>query len=281
MIKKLLFLFLFPLFAFAEQEKPIVLVTISPYAYFTERIAGDTVQVQVLVPPEMNVHIYEPSPKLVQTSGNAKVWFRIDEPFEQRIVKAFRERNPKMALVNLQEGIDLIEEKNLIRSACGHYHGGKDLHTWASPKIALQQSEMIAKTLIELFPEQKELYQKNFNALAADLKALDQELSSMLLPFKGEAILISHPSLGYFCRDYGLLQLSVECEGKDPRPKDVEQILSMANVYHVRSVFLQNGFNNQGAQYFAAKLHLHIYRIDPYARDYLNNMRQIAEYIAK
>ncbi len=281
MIKKLLFLFLFPILAFAQPEKPTVLVTIAPYAYFAERIAGGTVHIQTLVPPESNVHIYEPSPKLVQVSGQAQVWFRIDEPFEQKIVKAFQERNKKMRIVNLQEGVALINEENLIRASCGHYHGGKDLHTWASPKIALQQSQVIANTLIELFPEQKELYQKNFDALAADLKELDQDLSAMLTPFKGEAILISHPSLGYFCRDYGLLQLSVECEGKDPRPKDVEQILSLANVYHVRSVLIQAGFNNQGAQFFAAKLHLHIYRIDPYAKDYLNNMRKIAEYIAR
>jgi len=281
MIKKLLFLLLFPIFAFAAADKPSVLVTIPPYAYFTERIAGDTVKIVTLVPPEMNIHIYEPSPKLVQSSGEAKVWFRIEEPFEEKIVKAFQERNPKMKIVNLQKGVELIDDKNLIRSACGHFHGGKDLHTWASPRIALQQSEVIAKTLAELFPKNRELYEKNFEALAKDLKELDQELTQMLAPFKGDAILISHPSLGYFCKDYGLLQMSVECEGKDPRPKDVEEILSLANVYHVRSVLIQTGFNNQGAQFFAAKLHLHIYQIDPYSRDYLNNMRKIAEYIAR
>lgn len=281
MIKKLFFLLLFPLFAFAQAEKPIVLVTIAPYAYFVERIAGTTVQIETLVPPEMNVHIYEPSPKLVQTSGNAKVWFRIDEPFEKKIVKAFQERNPKMQILNLQEGVDLLNEENLIRASCGHYHGGKDLHTWASPKIALQQSQAIADILIKLFPERKDLYQANFDRLATDLTQLDQDLTSMLSPLKGEAILISHPSLGYFCRDYGLIQLSVECEGKDPRPKDVEQILSFAKVYHVRCVLIQTGFNNQGAQFFSARLKLPMYRIDPYAKDYLNNMRNIAGYIAK
>ena len=160
MIKKLLFLFLFPILAFAQPEKPTALVTVAPYAYFAERIAGERVQIQTLVPPEMNIHIYEPSPKLVQVSGQAQVWFRIDEPFEQKIVRAFQERNKNMRIVNLQEGVDLIDEENLIRASCGHYHGGKDLHTWASPKIALQQSQVIANTLIELFPEQKEFFQK-------------------------------------------------------------------------------------------------------------------------
>lgn len=281
MIKKLLFLLLVPLFAFAQVEKPTVLVTIAPYAYFVERIAGGTVQIETLVPPEMNIHIYEPSPRLVQTSGNAQVWFRIDEPFEQKILKAFQERNPKMQIVNLQNGLPLLNEDNLIRASCGHYHGGKDLHTWASPRLALQQSQMIADTLISLYPKQKDFYQRNFETLAADLRALDQDLASALTPFKGEAILISHPSLGYFCRDYGLIQLSVECEGKDPRPKDVEQILELAKVYKVRCVLVQKGFNNRGAYFFSSKLKLHNYQIDPYARDYLNNMQKIAGYIAQ
>lgn len=287
MYKKLLFLVLIPLFISAQkvpfvEDKPIVLVTIAPYAYFVERIAGDTVHIQTLVPPEMNIHIYEPSPRLVETSGQAKVWFRIDEPFENKIVKAFGERSPNLKIINLQSGLKLLAEGDLVEhGSCGHHHGGKDLHTWTSPKMALQQSQVIADTLISLFPDRKAFYQKNFDSLSDDLNDLDQELSSTLYPFKGEAILISHPSLGYFCKDYGLLQLSVECEGKDPKPQDVQALVQMANVYKVRCVLVQKGFNNRGAQLFSAKLKLPLYHIDPYAKDYLNNMRTIAGYIAK
>jgi len=280
MLKKLLSLLLIPLALFGQQstlpaEKPMVIVTIIPYAYFVQRIAGDTVQIQTLVPPGVNIHIYEPTPRQVEESGRAQVWFRIDEPLESRIIKAYKERNPKLKIVNLQEGLPLEH------GSCGHSDLGMDLHTWCSPRLALQQVKVIADTLISLFPEKQALYQNNFDALAADLNALDQELISTLSPYKGEAILISHPSLGYFCKDYGLIQLSVECEGKDPRPRDIEQLLSLARVYKVRCVLMQKGFNNRGAQYFSAKLKLPIYQIDPYAGDYLSNMRTMAGYIAR
>ena len=135
--------------------------------------------------------------------------------------------------------------------------------------------------LIDLFPENKELYQKNFNNLMLDLMKLQKDLGLELAPFMGNAILVSHPAFGYFCRDFHLIQLSVECEGKDPRPRDVENILKKAEQYKVRCVFLQQGFNNRGAQLIGKKLQLPYYRIDPYARDYLTNMRKISGTIAK
>jgi zinc transport system substrate-binding protein len=36
-------------------------------------------------------------------------------------------------------------------------------------------------------------------------------------------VLVSHPAFGYFCKDYDLEQISIEVEGKEPRPKDVSE----------------------------------------------------------
>jgi len=263
--------------------QPTVLVTIAPYAYLVDRIGGDTIQTEILIPPGTNIHIYEPSPKLVQSAVGADVWFRIDEPFEKKIVKAFQERNPKQKIINIQENLDLLSPLDSIELApcLGHDHGSYDLHTWLSPKRFLKQAHLIADTLIALFPKNKDLYQKNYNDLAMDLQKLDSDLKKTLAPFKGDALLLSHPAFGYFCADYDLFQLSIECEGKDPRPKDIEEILAKTKIYQVRCVFLQQGFNNRGAQILGKKLQLPIYRVDPYARDYLSNMRQIAGYIAR
>jgi len=288
MFKRLLFLLFLPLFFSCTKKEPpsegklSVLVTIAPYAYFVERIAGETIAVQTLIPPSMNIHTYEPTPKLVEMSTQAKVWFRIDEPFEKKIVQALLEKNPQQKIVNLQEGLPLLSSEDAVElGSCEAYaHGGEDLHTWLSPKLALRQAKVISETLIALFPENKELYQKNFNDLALDMKKLDRNLDTLVTPYKGDALLVSHPALGYFCHDYGLFQLSVECEGKEPRPKDVERILMQAKKYTVRCVFLQRGFNNRGAILIGKKLQLPIYQIDPYAKDYLKNMREIAKYIS-
>lgn len=289
MLKKVLYLLFIPLLLCSAKkgslEKPIVLVTIAPYAYFVERIAQETVQTEILIPPGVNLHIYEPTPKQVEASIKAAVWLRIDEPFEKKMVITLKEKNPKQIVVNLQDNIDLLSDDAKELGSCqghgDHHHGEEDLHTWLSPKRALQQAEAIFQTLVARFPEHKALYQKNFHTLSSDLQNLNQELKNRLLPFKNNAILVSHPALGYFCHDYQLIQLSVECEGKEPRPKDIEQLIHRAKSYSVRSVFLQQGYDNRGAQIIGEKLQLPIYQIDPYAKEYIKTMRQITDYIVQ
>lgn len=262
--------------------KPTVLVSIAPYAYLVEKIAGDTVSIHTLVPPKTNLHVYEPTPKEVQESIGAAVWFRIDEPMEKKVVEAIQEHNPEQLIVNLQEGLSLLgEDHDHELAPCGGHHGDKDLHTWLSPTYVLAQAKQIATTLATLFPEHKGLYQEKGDELFTSLERLDHDLKKSLTPFRGDALLISHPSLGYFCHDYGLIQLSVECQGKDPRPKDIEELIRKTKTYRVRCVFLQQGFNNRGAELIGQKLGLPIYEIDPYDRDLIHTMRHLAHLLAQ
>lgn len=289
MIKKLFLSILLSLFCCSctkkedISSKPKAVVTIAPYAFVINKIAGNSIQVETLVPPGMNIHTYEPSPKLVESVMEAKIWFRIDEPFEKKIVKVLQERNPDQKIINLQKNLDLLSSHDAIELApcLGHDHGSYDLHTWLSPKLFLKQATVITNSLIELFPQNKGLFEKNFNDLALELQSLDREIKSILAPFSGNAILASHPAFGYFCKDYDLVQLSVECEGKDPRPKDIEAMIAKTKIYSMRCVLLQQGFNNRGGMLLGKKLQLPIYTIEPYASDYLSNMREIAEKIAR
>ena len=192
-----------------------------------------------------------------------------------------QERNLQIKLVNLQEGLNLITEGTCQCEKHHHCEGNADLHTWTSPKLFLQQANVIFQTLSTQFPQNQSLYEKNFNRLTAELKNLNTEIKKSLPLYKGNGILVSHPALGYFCRDFGLVQLSVECEGKDPRPKDIENILKQARLLKMRCAFLQEGYNNRGAILVAEKLKLPAYKIDPYSKNYLTQMRQIAHYIAE
>lgn len=265
-----------------SEGKPLVLVSIAPYAYFVEKIAGDRVQVVSIVPPGVNMHTYEPTIHELTLAQQASVWFLIGEPFEGRVANVLKQHQPKLQLVELWKNVDLISGGH---EACGHSHEegeeAKDMHTWTSPKIAMDQVRIIAETLSELIPESSQDIALNLQALESELEGLDQEIHQLLEPIKGSAILVSHPAYGYFCREFDLVQLSIECSGKDPRPRDVERIMNQASEYKVRLVLTQLGYNNKGAELIAEKLQLPIYLVDPYARDYVQNMRYIAGLIAK
>ena len=254
-----------------SEPSPNVLVTTAPYATFVQRIAGDLIKVDVLVPPGTNPHIYEPTPKQVQKILGVHIWFRLGESIEARVFDAMKERNPELIAVDLTKGFDLQEEAG----------EGFDRHLWMSPKLAMQQAKIIAQTLQEAYPEHKETFDQGLDSLLADLSQLDQELAKELMPIKGQAMLVSHPAFGYFCEEFGLQQLSVEFEGKDPLPQDIARMLDAARQNTVRSVFILPEYNNKGAILIAEELHLPIYEIDPYSKDYFETMRKLGNLLAQ
>ena len=170
-----------------------------------------------------------------------------------------------------------------MTNICGqaHEHEAMDLHFWMSPKLALIQAKTIAHFLMSRFPEHTLLYENNLTALEQKFQALDLTLASLLGPLQESAIIVSHPSLGYFCQDYHLIQLSIECEGKTPMPKDVSQVLTLAKMHPPLCVFTQEQFDNRGAISIAQRLKLPVYTINPNDPDYFNNLHHIAQEIAQ
>jgi zinc transport system substrate-binding protein len=284
MLKKIFFLSLALLFVSCEkaspsQKKPLLLVSIAPYQFLTQEIAGSDFHVQTIVPNASNPHSFEPTARQVTEMGLGVTWFRIGEPFENKILPILKDRNPSLFVKDLREGIPLIEEKHSLScSHCSMDH--LDRHIWLSPKLALKQAEAITKTLSEQFPDQKEKFQQNLNLLSAKLNALDTEIEQILKPITHRILLVSHPAFGYFCKDYNLEQISVEYEGKDPRPKHLEEILTRALSESFELALALPQYNNKGAQLIAEKLHLPIHLIDPYSADYFETMRKLAHLIA-
>lgn len=291
-MKKSVFLFLIALcFGGCQPASPslkekTILVSISPYAFFVHRIAGNDLPITTLVPEGANPHIYEPKPKEVETVRGATIWIRLGESFDQKVFKVIQEQNPKMRIADVTQGIHLLSACEVDDPSHKHHHchghdDGQDIHIWLSPKLAKVQAATITKTLTDTFPENSQLYEKNLNAFIAELDLLDQEISTLLAPMKGAAILVSHPAFAYFCQDYGLVQLSVEMEGKEPLPQQVTHLLEEARRHQVATVILEPQYSNKGAELIAQELGVPTATVDPYAEDYLDNLRAIAQIIAK
>ena len=259
-------------------QKPLILVSIAPYQFLTERIAGEHFAVRTVVPPGSNPHAYEPTSKQVASISQGAVWFLIGEPFEKKVLDVLKGRNPSLIEVDLRQGIDLLGDPSL---SCAHCSADRqDRHIWLSPKRAALQAERISKVLAETFPEHREQFFENAKALALELDGLDQEISSLLRDVKDRVLLVSHPAFGYFCRDYNFEQLSVEFEGKDPRPRHLENVMQKATAQSAELALALPQHNNKGAQIIAEKLHIPVRVIDPYSRDYFETLRFLAHVIA-
>jgi zinc transport system substrate-binding protein len=261
-----------------DQRSHFVIVSITPYKYFVEAIGGNTVKVGPLVPPDTSFHHYEPTPKLVLQAGTADIWFRIGESFEGRAIQALTSHYPNLKIVDLRDHVDLITVGHEHRNCC--HAEGADLHIWLSARQAKIQATDIAKALMEVYPENKQLYQDNLDKLLKQLDELDAEIIQILKPLQNRTIMVAHPAYAYFARDYQITQLPIEYEGKDPSSKQLMRTLEEARAAQVKTIFIQKEYSPKGPYLVAKELGANIVELNPYSGDYFVMMRSIAQRIA-
>lgn len=277
------FLFLSCLGWSQEPAKPYILVTVAPHKFFVEKIAGDTAKVGLMVPAGASAHTYEPTPRQMLAASQASIWFRIGEPFETRAIAALTSHNPKLEIVDMRRGVDLISGDDCHHVGCRcHAHANSaDLHYWLSARQAQIQADTIAQALIAKYPENRELYLANLEKFRQELRQLDQDVAEILQPMKNRTIMVSHPAYAYFCRDYNLKQISIEFEGKDPTPQQLTKVLNQARQLNIKSVFIQLQYNNKGARLIADEIGAKVVTLDPYSEHYINSMLEIAHAFAE
>lgn len=264
-----------------EKKKPTVLVSISPYQTFVKEIAEDTVDVKVAVPENANPHLYEPTPSQMKGFDNIQIWFQIKMPFESKLLTSLKSFNPKLKIIDLTQDMPPTPSSAITLNSCSshhhdHDHEEDDVHYWMSPRLLEQQVQMITETLCKKFPEHAALYEKNAEKVSNKLHDLDERLHILLSTCKEDALIISHPDLTYFCEEYNLVQIAIECEGKSPLPQDMQKIFAFAKTSPVLCVFTQPQFDNKGSLAIAKHLHIPVFSLNPNDPNYFESLNQIA-----
>jgi len=259
-------------------------VTVAPQAYFVERVGGDCVAVDVLVPPGQSPHTYEPTPRQMARLEAADVYFRAGMPIENRWFGGLAEMVGADRLITPRAGVAL-------RSIEGHSHEegdeeeaahGKtpDPHIWLDPVAAKTQARTIAEALGRLDPGRREDYGARLAAFEHDLDSVHALIGEILAPCAGRAVYVFHPSYGYFLDRYGLRQTAIEREGKEPAARDLADLIDAARADSVRALFVQPQFARKTAAAVAHAVGAELVTIDPLARDYLPNLVDMARRIA-
>jgi zinc transport system substrate-binding protein len=266
--------------------------SILPQEYFVERIGGDRVAVQALVTPGSSPATYEPTPRQMAALSEAQIFFRIGVPFENALIPKIEGTMEGLRIVDTRKGITLRKMK------AHHHHGdaphagecrgastqdedddhggGTDPHIWLAPRLVKVQAHTIADALIEADPAGKAAYETNLAAFLKDLDTLDAILAEALAPVKGKTFMVFHPAWGYFADDYGLEQEPIELEGKNPSGAQLARMIAMAKDQGVRVIFVQPQFSERSAKRIAKAIDGAVIPIDPLARDYVGNLKQVA-----
>ncbi len=258
-------------------EKPVVCVSILPQKYFLEQLAGDLVEVNVMIPPGANPATYEPTVSQLTKLDRSKLYFRIGYVgFELSWMEKISSVNPDMEVVDLSTGILLIHGDENGDQGDSHHHGGTDPHIWMSARNAALIASNMVEALTNLLPDQKELLTSNLEVLLGEIESLDKEISTMMSGLDHRSFMIYHPALTYFARDYRLEQLPLELEGKNPSPAHMKKMADLGRIHHIKTIFLQKQFDQKNAQVLAAEIGARVVFFDPLAPDWHSQMLFIA-----
>ena len=134
--------------------------------------------------------------------------------------------------------------------------------------------------MIEVDKKNAVYYTKNYKHFVSELDSLDARLTSMLAPKKGTAFLVWHPSLSYFARDYGLLQISVGQEGKEASVQQLQSKIDEAKAHNAGVFFYQKEFDSRQAEVVNEQIGAEMVIINPLNYQWNHEMLIIADAIA-
>lgn len=230
-------------------SKNTITVTTKPYEKIIQEIAGDGYEVRSFVPAGVDAHHFHPTRARVQMHAQDSIWFGTGEPLERHL---------KMA----SSFVDLKRKGN---------------HPWLDPVALKEQFAHSRDALIERYPSDRALFEKNFQRVASRLDALEAKVRRKLAHSK--PILAYHPFLDGFCARFDVELISLEHEGKGMSQKAFERAAERVRKLGITKLIAAPGDGN--AARIAEKLGVEVAILDPYGEDVFETIEKSADLAAR
>lgn len=270
-------------------EKLTVAVSIAPQAWLVEQLAGANANIITLVRPGESPATYQPSDAQISAVMKASLYFRIGVPFESGPWFEAIRTSQRCRVIDTRRGITLR-----AMDARGHEHEdappgapedarddvehahGLDPHIWLSPPLLKTQARTMTEALSELAPARTDEFQRRLAQLERKLDELDASLRRSLQPVRGRSFLVFHPAWGYFADAYGLKQVAIEIEGKEPADHELTALQKLAREEGIVVVFVQPQISGNAAKAIAGAIGGRLETLDPLAADVEGNLLRAA-----
>lgn len=249
-----------------EKGELKVYTTIYPFQYFTERIGGEYVAVENLIPPGSDAHSVEITMKNMKNVAESQAFIYSGtalEGFANAVIDAVK--NEDVKIVNATEGIDFIngvedlyseeegtgEHENESEEEHAEHSEGLNIdpHVWLDPNRSITIANNIKNALIESSPENTEVFEGNFNSLKEELEMLDEAFKSMVANANSNTFLVSHSAYGYWESVYGLKQIGISglSPTDEPSHKDLIEIIELVNEQKLQYIYFEPNLTNKVA----------------------------------
>jgi zinc transport system substrate-binding protein len=244
MRRTIIFIIILFIIGCAEKKqtgKLTVIATLFPQYDFAKQVAKDKADVRLLLPPGVESHTYEPTPKDIADINKSDVFIFTGEYMEPWSAKLRELIKNKTIIVDASAGIVLLEEseeghkakdiKDNKENSIEHNHHGKDPHVWVDPVNAQKMTDNIAAGLARADQSNEGYYKANAAAYKKELMKLHQDFSDVFEKTKYKTIIHGgHFTFGYFAKRYGLTYFSPYkgfSPDAEPTPRKIAALIKL------------------------------------------------------
>lgn len=263
-----------------SSTRPTIAVSIEPQRYLLERIAGDKFDIATMLPPDADPENYEPTLGLLKQLNSAKIYFAVGNmPFEQQLLT-------RSGLADSGDGrVVTASQLQNISDTHGHdsdhHHSASDPHVWTSPANCLAMARQMLDAVVKADPANESFYRERFASLQQSLDSLNEVISNRLLPCKGDMVIVEHPSLSYFARDYGLNQLYFGAENKEITPNHLRSVIDSASTHsHAVTMVCEAAYNADRTRSIARQAGAPTVEINTLSHNFLSQLDELSVKLA-
>jgi ABC-type Zn uptake system ZnuABC Zn-binding protein ZnuA len=221
------------------QNKPKVVATATMIWDMTKVIGGELVDIQCIVPIGGDPHLYDPTPRDAKLVASAQLILKNGLTFEGWLNELIENSGTKAK--------NILVTKNIQPITSQTYKNSADPHAWMDVQNGMIYAKNIKDALVELAPEHKKDFEKNYQLYIQELEALDQYIIQQLnrIPKENRILITSHDAFQYFGRRYGvqleaILGTSTDAEAQT---SDIRRLNQVIRERKVPAVFIESTIN--------------------------------------
>ena len=248
-----------------KEKKSKATVAVSTFVLYdiSKHIAQDTIDLVKMIPAGVDIHAYEPTPKLMAEIEMSDLVLSNGAGLEPWI-SSFSFKNKSIAMGDF---VKLKHRSHEHHEEHGHQcsHSALDPHIWFDIENMKRVTDIITYEFISLHPQHKELYVTNRDKYIKMLNTLDAMYKQRLGSCKLDTVITDHNAFAYLSSNYGfnIKTLSGVSPDAQVSPQDIIRIMNDVKKYNVPVVFFENFTSDKSMKSLATQVNVEIESLHP------------------
>lgn len=218
-----------------------IVTTTGMIADVARQIGGECVEVEALMGPGVDPHLYEARASDIERLRSADAILHNGFALEGQLGSVLSKLG-KRKLTLAVAPASVAEDQVMMADEDENY--GVDPHLWMDPGRWVQIVPTITQTLQQVAPDCGDAMSRRAEAYEAELNALDQwvDRSIATIPEKRNTLVTAHDAFGYFGDAYDINVIGIQGISTDSEPAiaDIRNVVDTVIEHDIPSIFVES-----------------------------------------